>query len=99
MSTDAKGAYRAPLIYRCLEAEHRACTGCQPDWPAMMAAAEAEVNRLSGRVRAVLEHIGDTGCSCPGDVFHASLPDHELDCFAQIEHLLTAANGDSGAGR
>lgn len=44
---------------------------------------------LAWRVEAVMQHISDTGCTCPGDDYHASLPDHELGCLAQIEHLLT----------
>lgn len=42
------------------------------------------------QVSAVLQWVADTGCTCPGDVHYASLPDHELDCPAQVEHLLLA---------
>jgi hypothetical protein len=44
---------------------------------------------LAERVRAVVQWIEDTECTCPGDVYYGSLPDHECGCPAQVEHLLT----------
>lgn len=50
---------------------------------------ESYVQHLRDRIDAVLQHISDTGCTCPGDFYYASLPDHENACLAQVEHLLT----------
>lgn len=43
---------------------------------------------LAKRVQAVLAFIAETGCLCDDGCYHASLPDHEPYCPAQIEHLL-----------
>lgn len=51
----------------------------------------SQVSGLRQRIDAVLAWVAETGCTCPGDYHYGSLPDHELDCPAQVEHLLTVA--------
>jgi len=100
--TAINGAYVAPPIpvEECLSAILGGAVWRGFDGPDGVSKDEAleYAGILAMRVKAVLDHIGDTGCTCPGDYVYASLPDHELDCLAQIEHLLTTdAKPDSGA--
>lgn len=99
--TTGKGSSEAPPvpIEECLSAVLHGVVGTTPATYDGVTKDEAleYAGVLAERVQAVLTYIGEMGCVCPSDHFHASLQDHEIGCFAQIEHLLRTFQSDRGS--
>jgi hypothetical protein len=104
VNAESTGAYALPPtpLEECLSAVLRGVVGTTPATYTGVTKDEAldYAGVLAERVRAVVAFIEDVGCTCPKGLNYASLPDHELSCFAQVQHLLrTDARGENGECR
>ena len=81
---------RCDVCYR-LDAQEQRDREAQARWDEREEARQirAERDTLAAQVKAVLGWVAEMGCTCPGDFVYGSLADHENECPAQVEHLLT----------
>lgn len=94
MTGTDRGAY-VPLRQQAEDILFTQCDGCTACQQRAKAVADAYLD-LQAQVAVVLDWIANTGCTCPVDYQYASLPDHENECPAQVEHLLTTTSKDEG---